>query len=137
VATGDVVFHTYYPFLDTDPQKGASIPGMSRVIRELVRSHPGAIFLPGHGPLATAGELSRYADYLDALWAAVEQARKEGSGPEGAARRIDFGSWRLSLLPSFHNTLIPKWATARRNLEDAWSLAGQGERTAAAERSGR
>lgn len=137
VATGDIVFHTYYPFLDTDPHRGASIPGMVRVIRDLARRHPEATFVPGHGPLATARDLEGYADYLERLWEAAEQARREGGGPEAAARRMDFAAHPLSILPSFHNTLLPEWATARRNAREAYRLAGEAGRTAGAERSGR
>jgi cyclase len=133
VATGDVVFHTYYPFLDTDPRRGASIPGMVRVIRDLVRRYPGAVFVPGHGPIARAPDLTRYADYLDSLWGAAEKARRDGGGPVEAARQVDFAAFHLSILPSFHNTRIPIWATARRNVRDACRLAGQTD--AVAERS--
>lgn len=135
IATGDVVFHTYYPFLDTDPRRGASIPGMVRVIRELVRQHPDATFVPGHGPLATGRELARYADYLDSLWGAVEKAHQDGGGPAEARKRVDFAAFDLSRLPSFHNTLIPIWATPRRNVEDAWRLATNAAERIAAERS--
>jgi glyoxylase-like metal-dependent hydrolase (beta-lactamase superfamily II) len=133
VATGDVVFHTYYPFLDTDPRRGASIPGMVRVIRGLVRQYPGAVFMPGHGPLASARQLARYADYLESLWGAAEQARRDGGGPDEMARKVDFAAFHLSILPSFHNTKLPIWATACRNVRDAYLLAGQAD--AAAERS--
>ena len=136
VATGDIVFHTYYPFLDLDPRRGASIPGMVRVIRDLARRYPEATFVPGHGPLAKARDLERYADYLESLWGAVEAARRDGGGPEAAARRVDFASHRLSILPSFHNTLLPEWATARRNVNDAYRLTdGEDGRAARAARS--
>lgn len=131
VATGDVVFHTYYPFLDLHPQRGASIPGMVRVLRDWAARYPDAVFVPGHGPLATAQDLEGYADYLEALWNAVEDARRQGLDAEEAARRVDLAKFDRGILPSFHNTLIPEWATARRNVEDAWVLAGAGpDRTA-------
>ena len=114
-------------------RRGASIPGMARVIRGLVRQYPGAVFMPGHGPLASARQLARYADYLESLWGAAERAHRDGGGPEEMARTIDFAAFRLSILPSFHNTRIPIWATARRNVRDAYRLAGQAD--AAAERS--
>jgi hypothetical protein len=129
------VFHTYYPFLDTDPRRGASIPGMVRVIRDLVRRYPGAVFVPGHGPIARAPDLTRYADYLDSLWGAAEKARRDGGGPVEAARQVDFAAFHLSILPSFHNTRIPIWATARRNVRDACRLASQAAAVAGRSRS--
>jgi glyoxylase-like metal-dependent hydrolase (beta-lactamase superfamily II) len=131
VATGDIVFHTYYPFFDTDPQLGASIPGMVRVLRDWAARYPDAVFMPGHGPLATAQDLESYADYLETLRREVEDARRQGLGSEEAARRIDLSKFDRKILPSFPSTLIPEWATARKNVEEAWTLAGAGpDRTA-------
>ena len=78
------MFHTYYPFFDTDPELGASIPGMVRVLRDWAARYPDAVFVPGHGPLATAQDLEGYANYLETLWREVEDARRrreaEGMG---------------------------------------------------------
>lgn len=124
VATGDIVFHTYYPFFDTHPQRGASIPGMIRVLRHWAAHYPDAVFMPGHGPLATAQDLDGYANYLETLWQEVEDARCQGLGLEEAAQRILLSKFHRKILPSFPNALIPEWATARKNVEAAWTLAG-------------
>lgn len=126
VATGDIVFHGYYPFLDTHPQRGASIPGMVRLIREWTRRFPDATFVPGHGPLATARDLEEYADYLETLLRSAEEARRAGLGPEEAERRLDAGRFHLSILPvTFNKLFIPTWSSARRNVEQTYELLDQ------------
>lgn len=120
VATGDIVFNGYYPFMD-QPEGGTSIPGMVTAIREMVRDHPDATFLPGHGPLAKAADLVRYADYLEALDRDVTSAQRQGWTEDQAARRVRPAGFDLSILPSFHHTL-PTWATAANNARWAYRL---------------
>lgn len=120
VATGDLVFNKYYPFLD-QPEGGTSISGMIQIVRSLAAAHPMATFLPGHGPLATAMDLRQYADYLEYLYNAVEQAHRLGWSVEEAESRIDLSHWHLSVLPSFHHkTLI--WSTSTNNIRWAYGL---------------
>jgi glyoxylase-like metal-dependent hydrolase (beta-lactamase superfamily II) len=123
IATGDVLFHTYYPFLDTDEERGASLPGMVSVLRAWAAERPDATFLPGHGPLARAADLRRYADYLETLWQGARAGRREGRTPPDAALAAQLRGFDLGILPSFHNTLLPIWATAARNVGDAYALA--------------
>jgi glyoxylase-like metal-dependent hydrolase (beta-lactamase superfamily II) len=120
IATGDVVFNHYYPFMD-QPEGGTSIPGIIRVVRKLAQDHPQAIFLPGHGPVATAADLLRYADYLDYLYQAVGQAHQQHWSAEEAASRIDLSKWHLSILPSYHHKKII-WATKKNNIRWAYAL---------------
>jgi glyoxylase-like metal-dependent hydrolase (beta-lactamase superfamily II) len=98
--TGDLVFHTYYPLFDPG-EGGADIAPMARIVRELADKHPDARFLPGHGPLATAADLLRYADYLEHLDSEVKKARAKGLSEDQAAKEIDLSDWRLKRLPSF------------------------------------
>jgi glyoxylase-like metal-dependent hydrolase (beta-lactamase superfamily II) len=120
VATGDLVFNTYYPFMD-QPEGGTSIPGMVGIVRRLADDHPNATFVPGHGPLATAADLRRYADYLEALYAAVGRARSQGLDAEAAASRVDLSAWSLAVLPSFHHRQFI-WATRKNNIRWAYAL---------------
>jgi len=62
VATGDLFFNTYYPFFDTG-KGGVSIPKMILAIRNIADKYPNAVFMPGHGSIANANDLRRYADY--------------------------------------------------------------------------
>ncbi len=125
VATGDLVFNSYYPFMD-QPEGGTSIPGMILAIRKLTTDYPNARFVPGHGPVASAQNLSRYGDYLQSLYASVI---KENAGEEQAAADVNLRPWKLAILPSLHhNTMI--WATANNNVRWAYRLAhAAGERT--------
>ena len=123
VATGDLVFHRYYPFLD-QPEGGTSIPGMIEAVRSLAQQHPNAVFLPGHGPLATAADLLHYADYLQAMQTAAVAAHTQGWTEEEAAKHTDLGTWGLSILPSFHHHKLI-WSTAANNARWAYVLAGE------------
>jgi glyoxylase-like metal-dependent hydrolase (beta-lactamase superfamily II) len=114
VATGDLVFNHHYPFLDRS-EGGVSIPELIKAIRNLADRYPGAIFLPGHGPLARADDLRRHADYLEFLHESVRRALDEDLSEDEAAREIDLSEWRLSILPSFHGGKLT-WATARKNV---------------------
>ena len=125
VATGDLVFNTYYPYFDTDPRKGAWIPEQVRTIRRMALDHPGATFLPGHGPPATAQDLNRYADYLETLWREVGQALRSGMSRDEAEQRIDLSSWPRRILPSPQDWLHPDWFTARDNIRRAYLIASR------------
>lgn len=128
VATGDLVFHRYYPFLD-QPEGGTSIPGMIETVRALAHEHPDATFLPGHGPLAHAGDLLHYADYLQVMQQEAIAARKAGWTAEEAASHTRLSEWGLLVLPSFHHRKLI-WSTAANNARWAYALAGQPSRVA-------
>ena len=125
VATGDLLFHTYYPFLDTGPG-GAAIPAWVRAVRGLAKAHPDALFVPGHGPPAAAGDLLRYADYLERLHTAVAEAHARGMSRARAVRAVDMRERRLSILPSFHKNRL-SWATPRNNVRWAYDLVSAAE----------
>lgn len=114
VATGDLLFHTYYPFFDIG-EGGVSIPDLIEAARNLANRYPEALFVPGHGPLARAEDLHRHADYLQYLYESVERALKEGLSEDEATKKIDLSRWNLSILPSFHGGKLT-WATAKNNV---------------------
>jgi len=114
VVTGDLVFHTYYPFFDLS-EGGVSIPKMIKIVRHIANKYPTARFLPGHGPLAKASDLLVYADYLEFLYDSVEQAYKKGLSEDETVEKIDLSKWNLHILPSFHNQKMT-WATATNNI---------------------
>lgn len=120
VATGDLVFHTYYPFMDLK-HGGIDIPGLINAVRTIAGKYPNATFLPGHGPVATAADLNRYADYLQALSDSVAQARATGLTEDQAASTIDLSKWGLSKLPSSHGWKLC-WATAETNIRWVYRL---------------
>lgn len=122
IVTGDLLFHTYYPFLDLNPDRGASLPGQIRQLRAWAAEFPTATFVPGHGPLAKAADVAAYADYLEALWTAVTAARAAGTGPAGARAAIDWRRFDRKILPSFHGGTL-HWATSWSNVRDAYRLA--------------
>jgi cyclase len=126
VATGDLFFNGHYPFLDRD-EGGTSVPGLIRALRDLARTYPEAVFLPGHGPLARAGDLLRHADYLEYLQESVQQALEEGLGEDEAVERIDLSDWGLSILPSLRAGKLT-WATAKNNVRWVYQMSkGQRE----------
>ena len=120
VATGDLLFNGYYPFLDGD-RGGVSIPGVIEAVRRLADDYPDAVFLPGHGPLAEASDLRCHADYLQSLYAGTSYARSAGLSEKVALREIDLSEWKLSILPSLHRGRL-SWATARNNIRWAYRI---------------
>jgi cyclase len=120
VATGDLVFNTYYPFFDLGAG-GADVQGIIRAVRGIAAAHPRAAFVPGHGPVVTAGALNRYADYLAELDQSVEKARRDGLSEEQAVERIDLSRWNFSVLPSFNDGNLC-WATAANNVRAVYRL---------------
>ncbi len=120
IALGDLLFHTYYPFMDLG-EGGIDITLLIKSIRELASKYPNATFIPGHGPLAKATDLIQYADYLEFLYRSVEQARKDGLSEDQAVKMIDLSKWDLSILPSYHKGTLC-WATAGNNIRWIYRL---------------
>jgi hypothetical protein len=90
-------------------------------VRALAARYPNATFVPGHGPLATAADLSRYADYLQFVYDSVTQARQKGLSEDQAVKTIDVSRWNLSQLPSFHSGHLC-WATAEMNIRWVYQI---------------
>ena len=63
VHLGDVFNNSGYPFIDAD--NGGDLDGMIRFCRAvLAELEPGAIVIPGHGPVADYAKLERYVEML-------------------------------------------------------------------------
>ena len=114
------MFHNHYPFFD-ESKGGAAIEGMIAALRRFARDYPTATFVPGHGPLATAADVIRYAGYLDYVRTHVKQSLDKGMDIDVAEDRIDLSGWNLGILPSFHDNNL-KWATAGSNIRAIYRL---------------
>jgi glyoxylase-like metal-dependent hydrolase (beta-lactamase superfamily II) len=101
IVTGDLVMNGYYPFMDLS-SGGVDLPGLIATVRGLAGKYPNAVFLPGHGPVASAADVNRFADYLQSLYDSVAAARAGGLSEDQAVKNIDLGKWGLSGLPSYH-----------------------------------
>jgi glyoxylase-like metal-dependent hydrolase (beta-lactamase superfamily II) len=77
VHTGDLFFNVHYPFIDVD--YGGNLEGMVRAL-ENIQAHtlPTALYIPGHGPLATRSELEAYTDMLRTVAQRVRAMVDEG-----------------------------------------------------------
>jgi cyclase len=120
VATGDLFVHTYYPFFDLT-EGGVDIPGLIAALRTMADRHPRAAFVPGHGPVAAAADLHRFADYLQALQDEVAAARARGLNEDQAVAAIDLSRFGLSALPSYNRGGLC-WATGESNVRWAYQL---------------
>jgi glyoxylase-like metal-dependent hydrolase (beta-lactamase superfamily II) len=120
VATGDVMFNTYYPMMDLG-EGGMDLQGLIDAVRELAAKYPDAIFVPGHGPIANAHDLMRYGNYLQFLRDSITQARQDGLTEDQAARSIDLSTWRLTRLPTFHDNHLC-WSTPEMNIRWTYQL---------------
>jgi glyoxylase-like metal-dependent hydrolase (beta-lactamase superfamily II) len=120
LATGDLLFFTYYPFFDLRPG-GADLAGLVVADRRLASQHSTATVVPGHGPIASASDLARYADYIQQLSEEIRARIQRGMPEPEIARSIDLARWSLSTLPSFHDGQL-SWATARSNIRDVYAL---------------
>jgi glyoxylase-like metal-dependent hydrolase (beta-lactamase superfamily II) len=107
LATGDLFFHTYYPFFDLS-KAGASIEGLISALEKLAIKYPTATVVPGHGPVAKSADLRGYAAYLDALRRSAVSVIERGGTEEEAAQQAP--NVERSILPSFHHGQV-SWAT--------------------------
>jgi len=73
VFTGDLFWNTTLPNT-TDADTAAWVT----TDEELTASHPDATFVPGHGEVGKAGDVSAFRGYLEALRADVAAARQKG-----------------------------------------------------------
>lgn len=120
LATGDLFFHTYYPFFDLS-KAGASLSGLIAAIETLVKDYPTARVMPGHGPMATIEDFARYADYLRQLRDSVAACIARGQSEDEAVKNIDLKPWKKGVLPSFHDRRV-SWATAETNVRAVYRL---------------
>jgi glyoxylase-like metal-dependent hydrolase (beta-lactamase superfamily II) len=121
VATGDLMWQTFYPYVDPS-RSGSSLSGWIDGLRTLAGRYPDAVFVPGHGPLATARDLTRFADYLEHLRDAVSRALEDGLSEDEAVRSIDLSRWRLRPIPSLLKGRL-SWATAELNVRTVYRMS--------------
>ena len=124
VATGDLFFHTYYPFFDLS-RAGVAVPGIVSAIRAVTERFPTARVMPGHGPLATMHDLRDYASYLEHLLEAVGRAVAARQTESEAVRTVSLSGWKRKVLPSFHGSRL-SWGTRENNIRNVYrALVGQ------------
>jgi len=81
VHMGDVLFNGGYPFIDLG--SGGSVDGvLAAVNRVLAMTDADTKFIPGHGPLASRGDLVAYRDMLQEVRARVAALVAEGKSLE-------------------------------------------------------
>jgi len=92
VHLGDVFNNAGYPFIDAD--NGGDLDGTiafcEGVLKEL---SPGAIVIPGHGPVAEREDLERYVDMLKGVRAKVSALIKEGASLEQVIAAKPTAEW--------------------------------------------
>lgn len=122
VALGDLMFHTYYPFMDLG-HGGMAPKSLTSTLKKLANKYPDAKFLPGHGPLASAKDVHAYADYINSLENKVATLKRSGKSKKEVVRLVEMDEWSLSILPSFHDNKL-SWATQKNNIEWMYDLIG-------------
>lgn len=103
---GDLVWNGMFPnYVDAIPSR------LSTAVRAL-QAQGQRIYVPGHGPVANAGDLERYVALIDGIEATAQRARKDGWKAEEAAARHriapDLGEWTL-FNPSYVQRAIEAW----------------------------
>ncbi len=80
---GDIFFNKLYPFIDTS--SGGSIDGVIAATDKVLRlANDDTKLIPGHGPLATKGDLQIYRDMLATISTRIKAQIKEGKKLEDA-----------------------------------------------------
>ncbi len=94
VFCGDLLWKTHLPNL-IDASTGVWI----ETLDQLAKEYAGAIFVPGHGEVATAADVGTFRGYLAGLRDAVTKARSEGKTGDALvdavlpALKEKYGSW--------------------------------------------
>jgi len=81
VHMGDVFFNGMYPFIDAG-SGGSIVDVISTVNQVLDRTDDNTIIVPGHGPLATKGDLIVYRDMLAEMRTRLTEMRAKGMSDE-------------------------------------------------------
>jgi len=106
VFTGDMSWRKTLPNL-VDATVGDWIASLNTLLKE----HPGAKFVPGHGEVATAEDVREFRDYLDDLRSRVKQAIAEGLS-------VDQAKQQLKLPEKYKSFAFQNFATP--NVEDMY-----------------
>ncbi len=103
---GDLVWNAMFPnYMDAEP---------SRLARSVYALHalPAQVFVPGHGPLAGADDVSRYIAVIDSVGEVAREAWRLGITAEEAGSRFqlpdDLGEWVL-FDPGYYQRAIEAW----------------------------
>jgi glyoxylase-like metal-dependent hydrolase (beta-lactamase superfamily II) len=128
LVTGDLFFHTYYPFFDLS-KAGVSLSGLIDAIEAIASRYPDAKVVPGHGPVTTSTELGAYGRYLRDLRERVRLALARGLSEDATVAEIA-PTLARSVLPSFHQGHI-SWATADTNVRCIYQLVAAEQRKSA------
>ena len=84
---------------------------LSRAVRELTRTSS-TVYVPGHGPLAGAGDIQLYVMLLDSVEQAARAAKSKGQTAADAAAEFklptEVSRWTL-FSPRYFETAIGAW----------------------------
>lgn len=105
---GDLVWNGMFPnYMDAIPSL------LSRSVRAL-QADKRSLYVPGHGPLATRDDMTRYLAVIDGLEETARTARKEGWTAEEAGTRHQIprslGEWTL-FNPAYFQRAVEAWMT--------------------------
>jgi glyoxylase-like metal-dependent hydrolase (beta-lactamase superfamily II) len=103
---GDLVWNGMFPnYMDAVPSR------LSRAVRA-IQADERERYVPGHGPLADAPDMSRYVAVIDGLEETARRARQEGWTAEEAGARHQIpeslGEWTL-FNPSYFQRAVEAW----------------------------
>ena len=103
---GDLVWNGMFPnYMDAAPSQ------LSRSVRAL-KATDRTLYVPGHGPLATSEDFSRYLAVIDGLEETARTARQEGWTTEEAGARHsipeNLGEWTL-FNPTYFQRAVEAW----------------------------
>jgi glyoxylase-like metal-dependent hydrolase (beta-lactamase superfamily II) len=106
VFTGDMSWRKTLPNL-----VDATVSDWITSLDKLLKDHPTAKFVPGHGEVATAEDVREFRDYLDDLRSRVKQAIADGLS-------IDQAKEQLKLPEKYKSFAFQNFATP--NVEDMY-----------------
>ncbi len=101
IVTGDVASLDIHPFFDPG-EGGANLGHMIALLLRWADDYPDAIFVPGHGDVATAADLRYHADFLSFLLEHVGRAKEAGLSARQAVSNLSLAPFRLVPMPIFH-----------------------------------
>jgi glyoxylase-like metal-dependent hydrolase (beta-lactamase superfamily II) len=101
IMTGDVACLGVNPYFDTG-EGGADIEHMIALLRRWATDYPDAVFVPGHGPVATASDMRYHADFLAFLIEHVGRAKRAGLSARQTVSNLSLSPFRLSPMVMFH-----------------------------------
>lgn len=106
VVCGDLVFHGVFPYF------GDATPTKLRASCTALLADEAARFVPGHGPLASAGDLKRYMGLLEDIETRAREAHRRGTPAVEAAMGYaippTLGDWFL-YSPTFPQLAFEAW----------------------------